>query len=76
MIIEYFKNHPKMDLKHEPVVDWIKELYVQLTGKKPKTLSFYMKELSKTIEQYRKVFRALLELAQKGLSSTFISCTT
>jgi len=23
LIIEYFKMHPKKDLKHDPVVDWV-----------------------------------------------------
>jgi hypothetical protein len=36
LIMEYFKSHPKQDLKHGPVVDWVEEQYVSLTGKKPR----------------------------------------
>lgn len=34
--MEYFKSHPKQDLKHGPVVDWVEEQYVKLTGNKPR----------------------------------------
>lgn len=34
--MEYFKAHPKQDLRHAPVVDWVEEQYVKLTGKKPR----------------------------------------
>lgn len=34
--MEYFKAHPKQDLEHGPVVDWVEEQYVKLTGKKPR----------------------------------------
>jgi hypothetical protein len=27
--------HPQQNLKHAPVVDWVEEQYVKLTGKKP-----------------------------------------
>ena len=36
LIMEYFKAHPKQDLEHAPVVDWVEEQYVKLTGKKPR----------------------------------------
>jgi hypothetical protein len=29
LIMEYFKRHPKKDLKHGPVVDWIREEYLK-----------------------------------------------
>jgi 5-methylcytosine-specific restriction endonuclease McrA len=34
--MEYFKSHPKQDLKHGPVVDWVEEQYVKMTGNKPR----------------------------------------
>jgi hypothetical protein len=36
LVMEYFKSHPKQDLAHGPVVDWVEEQYVSLTGKKPR----------------------------------------
>jgi len=36
LIMEYFKAHLKQDLEHGPVVDWVEEQYVSLTGKKPR----------------------------------------
>jgi len=36
LIMEYFKAHPKQDLRHGPVVDWVEEQYIKLTGKKPR----------------------------------------
>jgi len=36
LIMEYFRAHPKQDLEHAPVVDWVEEQYVKLTGKKPR----------------------------------------
>jgi len=36
LIMEYFKTHPKQDLEHGPVVDWVEEQYVKLTGNKPR----------------------------------------
>ena len=36
LIMEYFKSHPKQDLEHGPVVDWVEEQYVNLTGNKPR----------------------------------------
>jgi len=36
LIMEYFKKHPKEDLKHGPVVDWVEEQYLKLYGKKPR----------------------------------------
>lgn len=36
LIMEYFKAHPKQDLKRGPVVDWVEEQYLMLTGKKPR----------------------------------------
>lgn len=29
LILEYFKNHPKQDLEHGPVVDWVTEEYLK-----------------------------------------------
>lgn len=34
--MEYFRSHPKQDLKHGPVVDWVEQQYLQLCGKKPR----------------------------------------
>jgi predicted restriction endonuclease len=36
LVMEYFKAHPKQDLEHGPVVDWVEEQYVKLTGNKPR----------------------------------------
>lgn len=36
LIMEYFKKHPKQDLEHGPVVDWVEEQYLKLYGKKPR----------------------------------------
>ena len=36
LIMEYFKSHPKQDLKHGPVVDWVEEQYLNLYGRKPR----------------------------------------
>lgn len=38
LIMEYFKNHPKEDLKHGPVVDWVEEQYRKLYGRKPRDI--------------------------------------
>jgi len=34
--MEYFRAHPKQDLKHGPVVDWVEEQYLKLYGEKPR----------------------------------------
>lgn len=36
LIMEYFKKHPKKDLKHGPVVDWVEERYLKIYNKKPR----------------------------------------
>lgn len=36
LILEYFKKHPKQDLQHGPVVDWVEDKYKILYGKKPR----------------------------------------
>lgn len=36
LIMEYFRRHPKQDLEHGPVVDWVEEQYMKLYGKKPR----------------------------------------
>lgn len=36
LIMEYFKKHPKQDLEHGPVVDWVEEQYLKLYEKKPR----------------------------------------
>lgn len=36
LIMEYFRKHPKKDLQHGPVVDWVEEQYLSLYGKKPR----------------------------------------
>ncbi|MEW6482093.1 MAG: HNH endonuclease [bacterium] len=35
-LIEYFKAHPKEDMPHGPVVDWVEARYKQLYNKKPR----------------------------------------
>lgn len=36
LIMEYFLKHPKQELQHGPVVDWVEEQYLKLYGKKPR----------------------------------------
>ncbi len=36
LLIEYFKAHPKEDMSHGPVVDWVEIKYKQLYKKKPR----------------------------------------
>ncbi len=36
LVLEYFKMHPNESLTHGPVVDWVEEQYVKLTGRKPR----------------------------------------
>jgi 5-methylcytosine-specific restriction endonuclease McrA len=36
LAMEYFRSHPKQDLQHGPVVDWVEEQYLKLYGKKPR----------------------------------------
>jgi 5-methylcytosine-specific restriction endonuclease McrA len=36
LIMEYFRMHPKKDLQHGPVVDWVEEQYLSWYGKKPR----------------------------------------
>lgn len=36
LIIEYFRKHPKENLRHGPVVDYVEERYLELYGKKPR----------------------------------------
>lgn len=36
LILEYFRKHPKKDLKHGPAVDYVEERYLKLFAKKPR----------------------------------------
>jgi hypothetical protein len=36
LILKYFKLHPKQDLEHGPVVDWVEEQYIKYGGAKPR----------------------------------------
>ena len=36
LVIEYFEMHPKEDLRHGPVVDWVEKQYLKLYGRKPR----------------------------------------
>ena len=36
LLIEYFKKHPKEDMPHGPVVDWVEGKYKKLYKKKPR----------------------------------------
>lgn len=36
LIMEYFRSHPKQDLEHGPVVDWVEKQYLKMYGKKPR----------------------------------------
>lgn len=36
LVMEYFKNHPLMEINHGPVVDWVEEQYFKQNNKKPR----------------------------------------
>jgi hypothetical protein len=36
LIMDYFQMHPKQDLKHGPVVDWVEKQWLKLHGRKPR----------------------------------------
>lgn len=36
LIMEYFRQHPKEDLEHGPVVDYVERRYLELYGRKPR----------------------------------------
>lgn len=36
LLIEYFKAHPKQDIAHGPVVDWVETRYKRLYNRKPR----------------------------------------
>lgn len=36
LLIKYFKKHPKQDLPHGPVVDWVEDEYKKIYNKKPR----------------------------------------
>ena len=38
LIMEYFRKHPKKELQHGPVVDWVEEQYLKLYGRKPRDI--------------------------------------
>jgi 5-methylcytosine-specific restriction endonuclease McrA len=37
-IMEYSRKHPKKELQHGPIVDWVEEQYMKLYGKKPRDI--------------------------------------
>lgn len=58
--MEYFKAHPKQDLQHGPVVDWVEEQYLKLYGKKPRDTWRAIRRLSqegKLIKVKKGVYR-------------------
>ncbi|MCX7861980.1 MAG: HNH endonuclease [Bacteroidales bacterium] len=36
LVLEFFKNHPNVELTHGPVVDWVEEKYFSLYQRKPR----------------------------------------
>jgi hypothetical protein len=36
LVMDYFRMHPRKDLQHGPVVDWVEEQYVKMSGAKPR----------------------------------------
>jgi len=38
LIIDFFKNHPKEEMPHGPVVDWVEGQYVKLYNTKPRDI--------------------------------------
>lgn len=36
LVMEYFTAHPKQDMEHGPVVDWVETRYRKLYKKKPR----------------------------------------
>lgn len=46
LVLEYFRMHPNEDLRHGPVVDWVEEQYMKLTGGKPRDTWRAIRKLS------------------------------
>ena len=38
LLIKYFRNHPKENMHHGPVVDWVEAEYLKLYNKKPRDI--------------------------------------
>ena len=58
LILEYFHKHPKKDLSHGPVVDYVEERYLNLYGRKPRD----------TWRQIRRLYQeGILIKARKGV---------
>lgn len=36
LVLDFFKRHPRQDMPHGPVVDWVEERYLAQHGKKPR----------------------------------------
>lgn len=48
LLITYFKAHPKKDMPHGPVVDWVEEKYKKLYNKKPRDVWRSIRNLHET----------------------------
>ena len=67
LVMEYFRSHPKQDLNHAPVVDWVEEQYLKLYGKKSRDTWRAIRKLhqeGKLIKVKKGVYRYDPEYAQ------------
>lgn len=48
LLTKYFKSHPKEDMPHGPVVDWVEERYKKLYDKKPRDIWRSIRNLHET----------------------------
>ena len=68
LIKEYFKKHPKQDLEHGPVVDWVEEQYLKLYGRKPRDTWRGIRKLHQDgilIKVRKGIYRYNPEMAQR-----------
>ncbi len=45
LVIEYFKDHPKVDIEHDPVVDWVTEQRVKMGYNPPRDVWRMVRQL-------------------------------
>ncbi|MEG8947034.1 HNH endonuclease [Rosettibacter firmus] len=60
LVMEFFKNHPKQDLPHGPVVDWVEEEYKKIYNKKPRDVWRQIRmlhQLGKLIKVKKGIYR-------------------
>jgi 5-methylcytosine-specific restriction endonuclease McrA len=68
LVVEYFRKHPKKELKHGPVVDWVEKQYLRLYGKKPRDTWRAIRKLHEEgilIKVKKGVYKYVPELVQR-----------